>query len=374
MSTFAVKVTRIKSIEPIENADAIELAVIGDYRSVVKKGEYALGQLAVYIPEASIIPQPLLKEMGLEGKLRGAEKNRVKAIKLRGCLSQGLIYPVYLDGISNDWYINGVEEGDRLFVQEGDCVKDFLGITKWEPPVPVHMAGEVYNAGQHLTVAYDIENFKAYPDVLKDGEMVVMTEKLHGTFCGVGILPKQDWDEKHYRGKFVVFSKGLGAQGLCFKDNEKNKTNVYIRTLEKLGIFDKLEKINPEVPFFVFGEVFGKNVQDLEYGLTEPSFNAFDICVGYRGQQRYYYPEEFFDMCLMLGIATVPFIYTGEFSKEKMYELTSGYETLSGKKANIREGLVIRPMEERYVPDLGRVILKSISETYLLRKHGTEYN
>ncbi|TFG98651.1 RNA ligase (ATP), partial [Candidatus Thorarchaeota archaeon] len=89
MSTFAVKVARIRAIEPIENADVIELAVIGDYRSVVRKGDFRAGDLAVYVPEASLVPEWLLEKMGLTGKLTGKLKNRVKAMKLRGCLSQG---------------------------------------------------------------------------------------------------------------------------------------------------------------------------------------------------------------------------------------------------------------------------------------------
>jgi len=94
MSTFAVKATRIRSIEPIEGADMIELAVVGDYRSVVRKGDYKSGQLAVYIPEGAVLPEWLIERMGLTGKLAGKQKNRVKAVRLRGCLSQGLLYPV----------------------------------------------------------------------------------------------------------------------------------------------------------------------------------------------------------------------------------------------------------------------------------------
>ena len=64
MSSFDVKVTRIRAIEPIENADAIELAVVGDYRSVTRKGDFRAGELAVYIPEASVLPEWLIEKMG----------------------------------------------------------------------------------------------------------------------------------------------------------------------------------------------------------------------------------------------------------------------------------------------------------------------
>jgi RNA ligase (TIGR02306 family) len=377
MSAFEVKVTRIRAIEPIENADVIELAVVGDYRSVVKKGEFKAGNLAVYIPEASVVPQSLLVEMGLEGKLAGKDKNRVKAIKLRGCLSQGLLYPVYVEEWSGDHYIN-VGDG-QCFVREGDNVAADLGITKYEPPIPAYMSGEVYNAGQHLTVAYDIENFKKYPDVLVGGEEVVMTEKLHGTFCGFVVLPNRDRDEKHVNGKFLVFSKGLGANGLCFKDNEKNRGNVYFRALENSKVFDKLANLAPtwfgdggEEPLIILGEVYGRGVQDLEYGATDVAFRVFDIAHGYRGSQQYWNYHTMKVFCAGAGLDMVPLIYKGPFSKEVMLEHTSGVDTLSGK--HIREGVVIKPIKERTNTELGRVILKSVSEEYLLRKGGTEYN
>ena len=93
MSSFAVQVLQL-TILPHENADVLELAKIGDYLSVVKKGEFKTGQLGVYIPEAALVPDDILESMGLVGKLAGSSHNRVKAARLRGILSQGLVYPV----------------------------------------------------------------------------------------------------------------------------------------------------------------------------------------------------------------------------------------------------------------------------------------
>ena len=276
-----------------------------------------------------------------------------------------------------------LENGNEILVKEGDDVAEFLGITKWEPPIPVSLAGEVYNAGTHLTVGYDIENFKNFPDVLWEGEEVVMTEKLHGTFCGIGILPKSGWSDKHFRGKFVVFSKGLGSQGLCFKDNDRNATNTYIQTLSRLGVLEKLESFismiksdggNITQPTYILGEVFGKGVQDLSYAAHESDFRVFDMVVGYRGSQVYYDYDDMVNACQVMGINTVPLIYRGPFSKKAMLSYTRGPETVSGKSLHIREGVVVKPVIERQTNDLGRVILKSVSEDYLLRKGGTEFN
>src|SRR5574343_263710 len=91
MSKFEVKVIKIDAIEAIPEADAIELVRVNDYRSVVRKGQFKVGDIAVYIPEGAILPQWLLEHMNLVGKLAGSGKNRVKAIKLRSTLSQGIL-------------------------------------------------------------------------------------------------------------------------------------------------------------------------------------------------------------------------------------------------------------------------------------------
>ena len=103
MSKFECPVVRIK-IETHPNADAIEIARVGDYQSIVKKGQFQDGTLAIYIPEQSVVPESILREMGMwdefkgKGGLAGTLGNRVKAIKLRGIVSQGLIYPLKDDG------------------------------------------------------------------------------------------------------------------------------------------------------------------------------------------------------------------------------------------------------------------------------------
>ena len=85
-------------------------------------------------------------------------------------------------------------------------------------------------------------------------------------------------------------------------------------------------------------------------------------------------PDEVKNICKELDIDTVPVLYSGPYSKEVVDELTNGKETVSGKELHMREGIVIRPFNERRDDDIGRVILKSVSDAYLLRKGGTEHN
>jgi len=164
MSTFKVQVLKL-TIEPHPNADAIELARIGEYRSIVKKGLYKTGDLAVFIPPASLLPQWIVEKLELVGKLAGPNKNRVKEIRLRGQLSEGLIFPVNGDSddadIERPVNIEGhPEAAEVLLVKEGDDVAEFLGITKYEPVPPPSFGGDVaYIPG--FTLHYDLENFKS---------------------------------------------------------------------------------------------------------------------------------------------------------------------------------------------------------------------
>lgn len=329
MSTFAVRVRRIE-VFPHPNADLLELAKVDDYHCVVKKSEFKTGDLVAYIPEAALMPQNLVAEMGLTGKLSGPEKNRVKAIKLRGELSQGLVLAA------------------RPHWQEGEEVTEELGIVKWIPPIPVHMAGELDLAPEGWHGYTDIENIKRYPNALQPGEEVVATEKVHGTATLLGLLG----------GVAALSSKGYGAGGKIIKEDEKN---LYWRIARKYGLFEKLQGLGNVM---LFGETFGPGVQDLGYGVTKgaPSYFAFDMSI----DGRYLDFDEFMAVCSGRGIPAAQVLYRGPFGPECLAH-TNGIETVSGKALHMREGIVIRPVQERHVHDLGRVILKSVNPDYLLR-------
>jgi RNA ligase (TIGR02306 family) len=396
MSTFDCKVVPI-TILPHPNAEKLELAQVADYRCVVGKDLYKTGDLVAYIPEAAVIPEDQLQFFGYwseannKGLLAGSKGDRVKAVKLRGEVSQGLVFPVNKIAM----YLG---QPDREFVV-GDDVAPLLGITKYEPPIPVGMAGEVYNAGQAVTVDYDIENLKKYPDVLQEGEEVIFTEKLHGTSFQIGLLPVMDkyHHDDHFsvmtqdgKGYFFIGSKGLGAQGLCFKDVEANTNNVYVRAARQFKLFEKLLKLKIYLeaygraepinePLILQGEVFGA-VQDLTYGAKQGEifFRAFDICVGERSHRRYFDEDQFAEAMSVMELDRCPVLYKGPYSKEKILELT--HHTKSKVCPDqISEGGVVKPAKERKDPSIptmgGRVILKSINEDYLLRKgNATEFN
>ncbi len=177
MSTFRVTMEHL-TIHDHPNADALELAQVGLYRAVVVKGLYKTGDMALYIPEQAVLPDLLIEELGLTGRLAGKAKNRVKAVRLRGEISQGIVCRPNAAGL--DW------------ARVSDCpwLDDYahvLDITKWVPEIPPHMAGEVESAPE-LIRWIDIENLQRYTDIFTTGQHVIATEKIHGTACLVTIV------------------------------------------------------------------------------------------------------------------------------------------------------------------------------------------
>lgn len=399
MSTFAVPLVQI-TIHDHPNADALDLAAVGGFRAVTMKGRFKTGDWVAYVPEASVVPEWLLKQAGFwneekgKGMLAGGKGNRVKPMRLRGSLSEGIIIKPdvidparpgvvcftrykeeylldpqgFKDAIDDEYDENGRLDHvhSHQWTSPGMDLQHFFGITKYEPPIPVHMAGEVGNK-HGWAISFDVENAKRFPEVLIPGEEVVISEKLHGTFCQMGYVPEDDC--------FIIASKGLGNKGLVFKLNEKNEHNLYVRmaTSGDYSLLDKIKDIATRLgqPTYILGEIFGVGIQDLGYGMDKPTFRAFDMYVGQPQKGRYVDFELFDTNCKNFSIDMVPILYKGPYSYEKMKELTDGPETVSGKSVNIREGVVVKTAIERRDETVGRVLLKHISEKYLTRKGNT---
>ena len=335
-----VKIHEAK-VSPHDNADALEIVNIGDYQSCVRLGDFKDGDRVAYIPEQSVLPDQLIDEMGLTGKLAGPLHNRVRAVRLRGVLSQGLIYKMPDAELDSD-------------------VADELGITKYEPPIPIAMAGDVYRTEEPL-LKYEIKNIKAYPDLFIEGESIIATEKLHGTWCCIGWINKEP----------IATSKGMSAKGLAFKLNEpRNNNNIYVRMFRRYEEgMQKVEWGKEWTTFLVLGEIYGKGIQDLKYGLKEPEFRVFDIWID-GGFQNWVTIQM---IAKEIGMNHVPLVYKGPFDKSLISEMTSGNSFLA---QHLREGIVIKADPPRHDNrSIGHIMLKSVSPDYLLRGgKTTEYN
>ncbi|MFF2995533.1 RNA ligase (ATP) [Streptomyces sp. NPDC057950] len=354
MSTLRVT-AEVLTVHDHPNADALELAQVGLYRAVVAKGAYRTGETALYIPEQSVLPPGLIEELGLTGRLAGSSSDRVRAVRLRGELSQGIVCrPRALADVDLE-----------RAAADGTDFAETLGIVKWVPPIPPTMNGEIESA-PGLLPWVDIENIQRYPDIFAPGEPVVLTEKLHGSACLVTHLADE--------GRAYVSSKGFGAKSQALKEDPRN---LYWRAVHGHGVARAAARLAERLGarrVGIFGEVYGAGVQDLSYGADgrreSLGYAVFDVSAEIDGEVRW------LDAVALLEgeLPLVPRVYEGPYSVDRVLDAASGRETVSGRGLHLREGVVIRPATERYSPVTGgRAIAKAVSPAYLTRKGGTEY-
>lgn len=332
MSTFKAEVVKVK-VEVHPNADRLDLIKIKGWQCVAQKGQYKEGDLAVYLPIDSILPEQLVKDLGIEKNYH----RRLRTIKLRGCISQGMIMPLP----------PALLESGRLSPEwrEGDDLTNFFGITKYEEPIPVCMSGIQLPSEPNFFIYTDIENIKNFPTALKEGELVAISEKIHGT----------NFRAAKIDGKLFVGSHRMNLARV--------ETNLYWRGALSLKLDETL--VDGEQ---VFGEVFGHGVQDLTYGKKqgEIAVRVFDVMK----DKVYLDHYDFLKFVTERGWSETPIIFTGTWDLS-LLKMTEGRSQVD--PGQIKEGIVIKPLVERFSTELqGRCIAKAIGEEYLLRKEGTE--
>ena len=152
----------------------------------------------------------------------------------------------------------------------------------------------------------------------------------------------------------------------------KDGTNIYSQMSRKLGIEEKLlpfvQRFAVKQHLIVYGEIYGWKVQDLTYGCAknEQQFRIFDILIDH-----VYQPWDIIEeISTALGVRTVPLLYRGPFLLAEAFAHRDGRTTLG--EANIREGVVVTAEPETIHQDVGRKVIKFISDEYLLRKNATD--
>lgn len=396
MANFEVKVVEIDEVYEHPNADRLTIVKIGGYTCVANKHQdgswrYSAGDLAVYIPTASVLPKWLLEKLGMwnadkdKGMLSGSRGNRVGPVKLRGVFSEGILYPVHRDEVGETFNID-INHGAKLLVSKGLDVASYLGIIKYEPVIPSHMSGEVFNAG-FSPIRFDIEPIEKHESDFVEGEPIVITEKLHGTFTGISVLRNFDHQDafKDPSGQHSVFvySKGLGHKGLMFKDTDANIGNVYVAQWKRISdnhkFWDFVNQTfsdNSVVMIHILGETYGNGIQDLTYGATNKDFRVFSVAIttSERGVYRnvsWMQPDVIEAIFPPMGIKMVPILYRGDYSRKVVDEYRDGKTTLGGD--HIREGVVIDRVSDEMINTYGSLKLKAVSPKYKLRGNGTEF-
>ncbi len=323
-STHRVDVVKINKINKHPNADTLGIVQFWDFTVVVRLQDWNEGDLAVYIQPDSVCPNtPPFEFLG--------SSKRIKVKKLRGVYSQGLLMPLH--------EIFGPDYNGSL-VKEGDDVAELVGITRYDPPIQNMSTRTTYveSPEGHYPV-YDVENFYRYSHTIDIGTQVVATEKIHGTN---GRFVYQD-------GKFHCGTRTRWAS--C---EDKNPWWAALENCDWL----KEWLVNNE-GLCVYGEVYGP-INDLKYGQKTPDVRVFDIFTGSRWLD---YTEM---KRIGEGLRFCPVVYYGPYDPEKLKELAEG-ESLIETADHIREGIVIRPIIEKFHMELGRVVLKIVSNGYMER-------
>lgn len=253
-------IRKIADIRPIPDADAIEVAVVDGWKVVVKKGEYSVGDLAVYIEIDSWVPNalaPFLSKGQEPREYNGVRGERLRTVKLRGQVSQGLLlnyrdFPEVVTAFHKTRIVDP-NDTDRNF-----DVTDLLGIQKWEAPISPQLAGQVRGVfPTHLIPKTDQERIQnCFPEIEAKGDVTYeVTLKLDGTSCTIF-----RWEDE-----LRVCSRNLEL-----KVNDENKDNTLVAMALKVG-----HRIPNGVA--VQGELMGPGIQGNREGFKEHRFFVFDI-------------------------------------------------------------------------------------------------
>jgi RNA ligase (TIGR02306 family) len=235
MSEFRVPITTIKEVFPHSNANALEFVKCYDFNVIVTKGRYKVGDIVVYVPIDSLLPQNLEDKLFPQDSKIKLHNHRVKQIKIRGQYSQGMVIaPEDITAKIIDF--NWTPETN---------VAEFLGITKYEPgPAPFEdTKAQKRDKPKENPLFHQyngIENIKWYPDLFQEGEEVVIQEKLHGSNCRASILPysaNTPWKKiKKWLGLAPEFEYCYGSNMVQLQERKNYKgyygENVYVNVLK----------------------------------------------------------------------------------------------------------------------------------------------
>ena len=336
MERKLASVQRVLAVEPIPNADAIELVRINGWQCVTKKSEFVPGALGVFFEIDAVPPDAELFRFlwtKTDEPVARPEKYRIRTMRLRGALSQGLFLPLAAFPEIND-------------ASEGDDLTAALGVGKYEPPVMAN-GGDFRGPFPPMVPKTDEMRVQSVPAVLDElrGKPYAITLKYDGTSATFVIDPRT--------GAFHAASRNQSV---------REGANPYWEAARRYEI-ETVLRANSN--YAIQGEIVGPGVQKNPLGLKEQHlfvFNVYDIT------RAAFLPHA--EARAFLASAKLPAVETlgtgASFAHTQEELLTLAEGKYPGTK-NEREGIVIRPLAETWSEALGgRLSFKAISNRYLL--------
>lgn len=326
-------IQKIIDIQPIENADSIEKAYVLGWQVVVKKGEFKVGDLVVFITIDTIVPDRP------EFEFLRKDKFRIRTIKLRGTLSQGIIFPLSILPTYAVW-------------EEGYDVSVALDIKHYEKPAPREggfIQGDTKGNWPPFFPHTDEERIQNVPEVLDElrGKSYVITEKCDGTSCT------------------IYFNRG--EFGACSRNFEKKDSefSVYWQMARKYDLENKLKSLGRNLA--IQGEICGPGIQKNHLGLKECDLFVFDIYDIDDGKYLSYPIQQ--QLVVSLGLNKVPVVQLGEGFSFTLDELLERAKGNYNNTNNYREGIVVRAMYGDFSEKMrSRISFKVLNNEFLLKE------
>jgi RNA ligase (TIGR02306 family) len=323
----------IEEIKPIEGADAIEAVRIRGWWCVAKKGEFQLNDKCVYFEIDSYLPVreefEFLRKSSFKrmGELEGF---RLRTVKLRGQISQGLALP-----------LTAINEDLSMF-KVGDDLTNILGIIKYEKPIPITMSGIVKGDFPNFIIKTDeerIQNCLNLIDFNNKKDTYIQTEKIDGT-------------------SFTCYIKNK-IFGVCSTNYELeySEDNFYWKCAIQYKLKEKLEEKYDNIA--IQGELIGPNIQNNNYKLD--NYRLFVFSVQNLENYTYFNYDEMKSICDDLELEMVPIINNNFVLLDNLDEMLSHADGKSIINPSVnREGVVIRNQDKS-------VSFKVISNKRLLK-------
>jgi|19_taG_2_1085344.scaffolds.fasta_scaffold00092_44 RNA ligase (TIGR02306 family) len=350
MAFFGVTKEKIGEVVNHPNADRLDIAKLEgmNFQFIVGRDQYKVGDDVVYFPIDSLIPPNVLARLGLVDRLAGKEKNRVKTVRLRGSISQGIV--------SDHDTLAGMSSIDKTDEQ----ITNLLGVTKYEPPVVPTTSGNLVKLPMGLS-AYDIEGADRYTEAaeLLMDQKVAISEKVEGMNFSAGYCAQT--------GKTFVNQRNYSIEEI------EGKEHMFWRLVRESGLLDYIEKFAlSNINIIIYGEFVGPGVQGNIYKLDKHRVYLFDVKINDNWQCPIGFTREVSKMAESAKVGTtleiVPLLAIDVTLREwldgkTIQEASDGRSMIHDTK---REGIVIKPMLEQRNDELGgRLILKQRSPLYL---------
>ena len=338
-------IQRIWKIEPIDGADRIELAHVLGWQCVVNKGQFQEMDLAVYFEVDSFLPVApefvFLRASSYRKTDIMGEGFRLRTMKFRGQISQGLLIPVKVFPVIPD------------DVELGTDVTELLGVKKWEIEERITTGGTMIG-----TLPYDIPHtdetrVQAEPGLIQefDGLEYYISTKMDGSSHSVCIA------ETGFH---------LTCHNYEYKDDGNSPFYELVKSTDLRAKMEAFAVDHNLSSFTIQGELCAPGIQKNRLKLTKPAWYVFTV----RENGKRVSLNRMLEVCATLGLENVPIEEVGTDLPAKYPTVEALLERADGNypKGGKKEGIVIRPTEPVYCELISAALsMKVVSNKYLLK-------